>query len=431
MSQVFIQLGRSRALALAEVSALFPEAPFSYEGGEVLYVETELSNLAVAKLNQLGASPRWGEVLFELEQWSGQPNKMASQKIFDYLSLQSAVKIFSFSALSFWGEFSLKDFGWVQGFGLDLKKLLKAEGRAIRFFVTKNFPAPVAVLQSEGLAKDTGRDLVFLMDKEKVKIGRSRFLQDGDAWSARDYERPAREAQIGMLPPKLARAMVNLALGPNEPTIILDPFCGTGTVLQEATLVGFKNIIGADASAKQVDNTSQNLKQLNIPNSKFAYSAEVASATKAGQILNSKPQTTLIPAEFSALPEKLGRQSQPLIVTEPYLGLPHSSALRKKLLQEEMVAMTEFYRQLVRFLDEILVAGGRACFVAPVWHQHDDLTYLPIDKILNEIKTLKIISVIPKKFQPALTEYLSPSKNILYGRDKQLIWRELWLLEKI
>ncbi len=411
MAQIFIQLGRSRALALAEVSALFPDAPLSYEGGEVLYVETELSNLAVAKLNQLGASPRWGEVLFELDQWSGQPNKMASQKIFDYLLAQNTLKIFSFSALSFWGEFSLKDFGWVQGFGLDLKKLLKAEGRAIRFFVTKNFPAPVAVLQSEGLAKDTGRDLVFLMDKEKVKIGRSRFLQDGDAWSARDYERPAREAQIGMLPPKLARAMVNLALGPNEPTIILDPFCGTGTVLQEATLVGFKSIIGADASAKQVENTALNLRQLTT--------------------YNLQPTTTLIPIDFLTLPEKFGRQSQALIVTEPYLGLPHSSALRKKLLQEEMVTMTEFYRQLVKFLDEILVLGGRACFVAPVWHQHDDLTYLPIDKILNEIKTLKVISVVPKKFQPALAEYLSPSKNILYGRDKQLIWREIWVIEKV
>ena len=35
-------------------------------------------------------------------------------------------------------------------------------------------------------------------------------MQDFEQWGARDYGRPSRDAVRGMLPPKLARMMVNL-----------------------------------------------------------------------------------------------------------------------------------------------------------------------------------------------------------------------------
>ena len=43
--------------------------------------------------------------------------------------------------------------------------------------------------------------------------------------------------------------------------LILDPFCGTGTVLQEALLAGY-DVVGTDLSQKIVDYTTENLSWL-------------------------------------------------------------------------------------------------------------------------------------------------------------------------
>jgi len=82
-----------------------------------------------------------------------------------------------------------------------------------------------------------------------------------------------------MLPPKLAQIIVNLATGPlpddkmssicdipadqiiPQPHLgqtLLDPFCGTGVLLQEAALMGY-NVYGSDLEARMVDYTAQNL----------------------------------------------------------------------------------------------------------------------------------------------------------------------------
>ena len=61
------------------------------------------------------------------------------------------------------------------------------------------------------------------------------------------------------LNPKLARAMINLSRG----NIILDPFCGAGTILVEAGLMN-KKIIGNDVSEKMIKLSKINLKYYKI-----------------------------------------------------------------------------------------------------------------------------------------------------------------------
>jgi tRNA G10 N-methylase Trm11 len=56
--------------------------------------------------------------------------------------------------------------------------------------------------------------------------------QDIDAYTKRDTSK-SRDMVVGMMPPKLAQIMINLATeGRKE--IIYDPFCGLGTILIEA-----------------------------------------------------------------------------------------------------------------------------------------------------------------------------------------------------
>jgi tRNA (guanine10-N2)-dimethyltransferase len=70
--------------------------------------------------------------------------------------------------------------------------------------------------------------------------------------SLRPFFRPS-----AMLP-KLARCMVNLArAGPSD--TVVDPFCGTGSLLVEAGLIGCKTV-GLDVSEGMVRGASQNLR---------------------------------------------------------------------------------------------------------------------------------------------------------------------------
>ena len=59
------------------------------------------------------------------------------------------------------------------------------------------------------------------------------------------------------MPPRLARMMVNLS-SCGKGKVLLDPFCGVGTILQEALLEG-ASVIGTDANAWCVKASEENL----------------------------------------------------------------------------------------------------------------------------------------------------------------------------
>jgi len=82
-------------------------------------------------------------------------------------------------------------------------------------------------------------------------------VQDVEGYSERDYNRPSRDAKVGMTPPKLAQIMINLA-GLKDGDTVYDPFCGVGTIMQEALLNDYR-VIGSDANSAQVENCRSNL----------------------------------------------------------------------------------------------------------------------------------------------------------------------------
>src|SRR6185503_16098722 len=99
-------------------------------------------------------------------------------------------------------------------------------------------------------------------------LAQTLFVQDIEAYGARDQARPARDARVGMLPPKLAQIILNLSAGPLRPAApqlerlrILDPFCGTGVILQEALLMGY-SVLGTDIEPRMADYSKRNLRWL-------------------------------------------------------------------------------------------------------------------------------------------------------------------------
>lgn len=128
------------------------------------------------------------------------------------------------------------------------------------------------------------------------------------------------------MPSKMARCMVNLAHAKSE-SVLLDPFCGTGTSLIEATFIGCR-AVGVDAQRRMILGTKKNLAHFNI-------SAE-----------------GLIWADSRKIPLK----KADAIVTDPPYGRSSSTlkSTTKQLVQEVLAASWQ-----------LLGAGQRICIAAP------------------------------------------------------------------
>ncbi len=85
-------------------------------------------------------------------------------------------------------------------------------------------------------------------------------------YTLRDRHKGFRDAQMGMLPPKLAQILLNIA-NPSWDDIVIDPFCGSGTVNIEAAIVGYSTL-GSDIVEKHVVESQRNYNEMG---EKFRY----------------------------------------------------------------------------------------------------------------------------------------------------------------
>jgi len=128
------------------------------------------------------------------------------------------------------------------------------------------------------------------------------------------------------MPAKLSRCMVNLAK-PHAGELVFDPFCGTGTMLIEAALVGCR-VVGLDVQRRMIKGTVKNLAYFNI-----------------------KPEAVLV-ADARSLP--ITRVD--CVVTDPPYGRSTTTLKRttKQIVEEVLMAVSD-----------MLSKGRRVCMAAP------------------------------------------------------------------
>lgn len=92
-------------------------------------------------------------------------------------------------------------------------------------------------------------------------FGRIIEICDYEKLEKRDMEKPVRRSELS-ISPRLAKILINLSqTKKNE--VLLDPFCGTGAVLQEALLQGIK-VVGIDKDRNVLHGAQKNLKWFKI-----------------------------------------------------------------------------------------------------------------------------------------------------------------------
>ncbi len=109
--------------------------------------------------------------------------------------------------------------------------------------------------------KNPDKTFVGIITNDKLILG----LKLTDITSKTFSERRPRKKPFfhpSAMPSKMARCMVNLAHAKAE-SVMLDPFCGTGTSLIEATFIGCR-AIGIDAQKRMILGTRKNLRFFNI-----------------------------------------------------------------------------------------------------------------------------------------------------------------------
>ncbi len=273
---------------------------------------------------------------------------------------------------------------------LDVKKNLKQAGRSVRYIEAKN---TATVIHNNLIEKKT----------DMVKIGNDWFftlaIQDIESFTKRDYERPRTDSRSGMLPPKLARIMINLAEAPLD-SHILDPFCGSGTILTEALSLGYTEVTGSDYSEKAVEDSIENINWFIREHStkKVQASVHLLSATNLDKVFKS--------ANIDA------------IVSEPYMGKPLRGHESKAALVAQAAELKELYVKSFASFTKILSPNGVIIFIIPIFKADKEW-----------VRTNAQIEI--EKLGFTIIPFSEKNTSLLYSRDNQFVGREIWKFKKM
>lgn len=287
--------------------------------------------------------------------------------------------------------------------GLRIKKALKsATGQSVRLVPNQAGEPALSSAQilHNKLHKQNGVEFVVIIHADKSIIARTIAEQDINAYARRDQNRPKRDARVGMLPPKLAQIIVNLAVGsaPEQQSYtILDPFCGTGVVLQEAALMGY-NLYGSDIEQRMIEYTAANLTWLNETHSLTPLEANLEVGDATSHQWNE-------PFHAVAAEGYLG---------QPFTGFPTEAKLREVTQTCNLIAK----KFLVNLAGQV-PSGTRIAIGLPAWHKpNGNFVHL---NMLDQLEELGYNRV---SFAHVSAE------ELLYYRPNQVVARELLVITR-
>ncbi|MFH1078322.1 MAG: methyltransferase domain-containing protein [Patescibacteria group bacterium] len=387
----FLVFGRHPRLSLAEFTAIRPDADVRALTGAGAVVRDGAWDGAVL-MHRLGGSVKLGDVHLEVPHAGLDAGVIADL----LLSRRRGDRIvFGFTVLGGTPKARKR----LEKLALGVKRACSTQGASARWVTSDRgeplSPAAVAKLK---LTTD-GYDVVLLAHGETVSIGLTTQVQDADAWSLRDYGRPIRDDENGMLPPKLARIMANLAEVPDGGTLC-DPFCGSGTFLMEAALATrASRIIGSDIVERQVAAARENLD--------WCISKRILRPDDMGRL-------DFVVSDVRTLAQHLKRASIDRIVTEGTLGPPLSGHETLPTLMRTVDTLTSLWRDALAALLPLMRPSGRMVCVWPAF------------------KTSHGMARVDLTDDPSLDGWhMADGDPLLYHRPGQHVMRRIVVLEHI
>ncbi len=405
-------LGRQPAIGLSEIESLYGSKSIKKAGDQAAVLSVDPCILA---FDRLGGSTKFAKVLTTLEttKWS-EIEKFLIDVSPKHSSVMSKGKLQLGLSLYGFNETIQR----ITATGLNIKKAIKKTGRSVRYIQNKNADLNSAQVKHNHLTGEHGWELLFVKDGSKTIIGQTIKVQDIESYTLRDRKRPYRDAKVGMLPPKLAQIIINLAVGlvpeselqsicdipAGEPIPrpilnkkILDPFCGTGVILQEALLMGY-GIYGTDLEERMVSYSQKNIHWLA---EKYPVTEDDSHFDKADA------------CSFT------WTQDFDYIATETYLGRPFTSKPNTAILKQTVADCQLILRKFLLNSAKQLKSGDRLCVAIPAWQlNQNQFQHLPLIDQLDDLGYTRI------RFEHAGND------DLIYYRPDQIVARQLIVITR-
>ncbi len=380
------ELGRKRHLCFSELVAILGEENLVEKNNDTAIFKLDLPD-PEAMQDRLGGTIKIIEILDHSKTLNDKDLKDPIQKILEKDFRDHEGKIpFAINILNFKNprDINIKE---LLNFS---KKILKSLGNNARF-INKNFKntPPSTIFKSRVIKK--GIDINIIRTNDGFAIGKTVTIQNIDLYSKRDFDKPWRDAKIGMLPPKLAQILINLA-GPNTSTIY-DPFCGTGTVLMEGLLMN-KTVVGSDISPRLVDYSQKNCEWLE---KEYETSSDYKTFEKDAQLLEKDDILNALDA----------------IITEGYLGPPLSSTPSPEKIAEIFAELTTLHKNWLTNAYEITPPNCKIVMCKTAYKVGEKIEHFPDFEELAKSAGYEI------------------TKTFTYERPNQIVIRDIAILEKI
>src|SRR3989344_4070093 len=207
MNQTLCIFGRLPSLSLAELESLYGADKLQAVGDHAALLDIEPAQV---DFSRLGGTVKFCKVLTVLDTtiWT-EIQKFLEKSVPEHASQLPEGKMRL--GLSVYGvNVSERQ---INATGLALKKVIRSSGRSVRVIPNDELALNSAKVLHNQLTGALGWELIFVRDGQKTILAQNIAEQDIQAYAARDQARPKRDSRVGMLPPKLAQVIVNLAAG--------------------------------------------------------------------------------------------------------------------------------------------------------------------------------------------------------------------------
>jgi tRNA G10 N-methylase Trm11 len=276
----------------------------------------------------------------------------------------------------------------------ETKKSLMSRGLNVRYVEAKHDQ----ILGSVVITKQHLVELVVVCVEGRYIIGITQAVQDFEDWNKRDFARPAPDAHHGMLPPKVARMISNIALSKKD-GVLLDPFCGVGTVLSEGLMTG-KTVIGFDLSDRAVERARKNVAWL-----------------RAEYGLLQTKDARIETGDATHISDVLPPLSVDAIATEPFLGDPSlnkdGAVIPADRVKNIIKGLEKLYIGCLKDWAKVIRVGGRIVVAFPAYAVGGRV--LSVKKVVDRCEGLG---------------YTLLTGPIEYSRPQAVVRREFYIFTK-
>jgi tRNA G10 N-methylase Trm11 len=254
-------------------------------------------------------------------------------------------------------------------------------------------------------------EVLFCIGKTETWIATTIAVHNPFEFQKRDVFKPNQRVIFGM-PPRLARIMVNLSAC-TEGKTLLDPFCGVGTILQEA-LMEKATVVGMDVNPWCIKATQENLEWL----------------TREYELVNADFRVLL--GEVGRMAEKVGLESIDCIVSEPDLGPALREVPTGPYAQKIIEKLEPLFFGFIEEAYRTLKPKGHLVLVTPyIKTRSNEPVTMPIGDHLESVGFKRIYSFSTEMFSKNLdVGRLTHSASLVEMDERHKIGREIHILEK-